>query len=183
LATKNAGKTQRLCVGVRIRLTLEDTPTQSREGVREFGCRRIAARAGALAFRPFAVNGRQGHSKSASTGGAPALAVPSTNSKFAARNSRTRSRRAVGVAPRKRVKRRWVAPTDKFAAENRPTAEKSLDKRDAAAWPTRRGVSTPIRSKARARRATGWIPTESHPILFPWRIPRCRREYLPRSRG
>jgi hypothetical protein len=42
--------------------------TASREGVREFGCRRNAARAGALAFRPIAVNGLQGRSKSASTG-------------------------------------------------------------------------------------------------------------------
>jgi hypothetical protein len=42
--------------------------TASREGVREFGCRRNVARAGALAFRPIVVNGRQGRSKSASTG-------------------------------------------------------------------------------------------------------------------
>ena len=35
-SVENAGKTERLCVGVRIRLTFEDTPTQSRETVREF---------------------------------------------------------------------------------------------------------------------------------------------------
>ena len=43
-------------------------PTALRAGVREFGCRGIAARAGALAFRPIAVYVLQVHSNLASTG-------------------------------------------------------------------------------------------------------------------
>src|SRR5580698_820387 len=43
-------------------------PTALRERVREFGCRGIAARAGALAFRPIAVYVLQVHSNLASTG-------------------------------------------------------------------------------------------------------------------
>ncbi len=58
----------RLCVGVSSNVKRIRTPTQSREPVREFDRRKNAARAGALAFRPIAVNGLQGHSKSASTG-------------------------------------------------------------------------------------------------------------------
>jgi hypothetical protein len=59
------------------------------EAVREFGRRKNAARAGALAFRPIAVYGLQGRSKSASTGEGTCRRSPFYQ--FAVRNSRTRS--------------------------------------------------------------------------------------------
>jgi hypothetical protein len=81
----------RLCVGVRTRLTFEDTTTRNLGPVRKFGRRKNAARAGALAFRSIGANGLQGRSKSASTDEGTRPRSPSTNSKFAARNFRAPS--------------------------------------------------------------------------------------------
>ncbi len=104
---KSAGcHAPRLCVGMRTRLTCEDMPTQSRGAWHPPSFPRPdprnAARAGALAFRPFADKwvtraleidvDRRGHPPSQ-------FLLPTRN--FAGRNSRTVSRWAVVPAPRR----------------------------------------------------------------------------------
>src|SRR5580698_8443319 len=78
-------------------------PTALRERVREFGCRGIAARAGALAFRPIAVYVLQVHSSLASTGEGTCPRSPFQQLEVRSTQFPDTSRKAVGVASRKRA--------------------------------------------------------------------------------